>query len=188
MRIIAGTAKGRRLVAPSGKGVRPTTDRVKEALFSSLQPRLHGAIVLDLYAGSGALGLEAVSRGARHAVLVERWSRALQAIATNIEATGFGDRVTTVADDVDRAVATLSGPFDVVLADPPYDLDDDALAEVLGAVVPLLAEGAVVVVERAGRDGPVPWPAGLRGERSRRYGDTTLHVATVEHPVVQEDA
>lgn len=188
MRIIAGIAKGRRLVAPSGKGVRPTTDRVKEALFSSLQPRLHGAVVLDLYAGSGALGLEAVSRGARQAVLVERWTRALQAIAANVEATGFGDRVTVVSDDVDRAMATLAGPFDVVLADPPYDLADDALAGVLGAVAPLLADDAVVVVERHGRSGPVPWPAGLRRERSRRYGDTTLHVATVEHPVLREDA
>lgn len=188
MRIIAGIAKGRRLVAPSGKGVRPTTDRVKEALFSSLQPRLHGAVVLDLYAGSGALGLEAVSRGARHAVLVERWPRALQAIGANIEAAGFGDMVTVVADDVERAVTTLSGPFDIVLADPPYDLPDDTLADVLGGIAPLLADDAVVVVERDGRSGPVPWPVGLRGERSRRYGDTTLHVATVEPPVVEKDA
>ena len=188
MRIIAGIARGRRLVAPSGKGVRPTTDRVKEALFSSLQPRLHGAVVLDLYAGSGALGLEAVSRGARRAVLVERWSRALQAIATNVEATGFPDRVTIIADDVEHAVTSLTGPFDLVLADPPYDLPDAALTAVLGAVVPLLADDAVVVVERDGRSGPVHWPTGLRGDRSRRYGDTTLHVATVEAPVVEKDA
>lgn len=188
MRIIAGIAKGRRLVAPRGSRVRPTTDRVKEALFSMLQPRLHGAAVLDLFAGSGALGLEALSRGASSAVLVERWGKALEAIAVNVDATGFDDRVTVLAQDVGHALASVTGPFDVVVADPPYDLADVDLSQVLVAVVPLLAEDAVVIVERAHRDGPVTWPAGLEADRVRRYGDTALHVATVEHPDAQKGA
>lgn len=187
MRIIAGIAKGRRLVAPRGQRVRPTSDRVKEAMFSMLQPRLRDAAVLDLFAGSGALALEAVSRGARHAVLVERWGKALQAIAANVDTAGFSDRVTVVADDVERVLTTLQGPFEVVLADPPYDLADHALTEVLAAVVPLLADDAVVVVERADRDGPVTWPQGLHADRARRYGDTTLHVATVAAVATEGD-
>jgi len=187
MRIIAGSAKGRRLVAPRGDRVRPTTDRVKEALFSSLQTRLHTAAVLDLFAGSGALGLEAVSRGATHAVLVERWPKALQAIATNLEATGLHDRVTVVAGEIPRTLTDVSGPFDIVLADPPYEMGGDALTSVLAAVVPLLSDDAVVVVERNRRDGPVTWPDGVVPQRSRQYGDTTLHVATVAPPAVQGD-
>lgn len=179
MRIVAGIARGRRLVAPRGGRVRPTTDRVKEALFSSLQPRLHGAAVLDLYAGSGALGLEAASRGAARVVIVERWTKALQAIAANVEATGLGDRVTVVADDVGKALGGLAGPFDVVVADPPYDLDDATLSAVLAALVPLLSDEATVVVERATRAGEVTWPVGLVADRVRHYGDTALHVATV---------
>jgi 16S rRNA (guanine966-N2)-methyltransferase len=183
MRIIAGAARGRRLVAPRGRVVRPTTDRVKEALFSSLAPRLHAARVLDLYAGSGALGLEALSRGAAAVTLVEDDPRALAALAANIATVGLaGTRV--AARPVERwlaadaaAVVAQDGPFDVVLADPPYALDAAALAAVLGRLPALLSPGALVVVERATTAGAPDWPASLEPAGPRRYGATTLHRA-----------
>ena len=176
VRIIAGAARGRRLRAPEGRGTRPTADRVKEAVFSSLQPVLAGAHVLDLYAGSGALGLEAVSRGATRLTAVESHRSALAALAHNIEVVGVGE-VEVVADDVRRAlVRPLPGaPFDVALLDPPYRTGDAELTEVLRALAPHLAPGAVVIVERAARDGEVPWPPDLLPERTRRYGDTAVH-------------
>src|SRR5680860_1409851 len=121
MRVVAGAAKGRRLVAPKGDDVRPTADRAKEALFASLQPLLAGARVLDLFAGSGALGLEALSRGAATVTFVERDRRALEAIAGNIAAVGLSG-AEVVAHPVTRALGMeLPGaPFDLVLADPPY--------------------------------------------------------------------
>ena len=178
VRIIAGAARGRRLRVPEGRGTRPTSDRVKEALFSSLQPLLAGASVLDLYAGSGALGLEALSRGAAHLTAVESHRGALAVLRHNLEVVGLpGAEV--VADDVRRALAReLPGaPFDLVLADPPYRTGDEELGAVLGAVAAHLAPGATVVVERAARDGAVPWPADLLEVGCRRYGDTAVHRA-----------
>ncbi|MEX0592037.1 MAG: 16S rRNA (guanine(966)-N(2))-methyltransferase RsmD [Nitriliruptoraceae bacterium] len=180
-RIVAGTAKGRRLQVPRGDRVRPTTDRVKEAIFSSLQPRLGGAVVLDLYAGSGGLGLEAASRGAARVVMVERDRRALDALRRNVATVGLST-VVVVDGDVERVLAQAQGEafdrlFDVVLADPPYDLDADMVAEVLSLTVPLMGPGGIVVVERSTRSGPLKWPDGLVADVSRRYGDTTVHRA-----------
>lgn len=179
MRVIAGAAKGRRLVAPTGDGTRPTSDRVKESWFSSLQPVLAGARVLDLYAGSGALGLEALSRGAAAVTFVERDRRALAALSKNLEAVGLPG-TTVLAREVRTALAgdLTDAPFDVVVADPPYRVAEDELTAVLAALVRQLAPGAVVTVER-GRREPVPaWPAELGDPEARRYGDTTLHRAT----------
>lgn len=177
MRVIAGTAGGRRLVVPHGDEVRPTPDRVREAVFSSLQPHLPGARVLDLFAGSGALAIEALSRGAAHAVLVERARPALAAIATNLQAAGVGDRATVVSGDLPGALAGVTGRFDVVLADPPYGLDRGTLGDVLARVVPLMSGAAQVRLEQATRAEPPPWPAGLLPGRVRRYGETTIHEA-----------
>lgn len=178
MRIIAGAAKGRQLVVPKGTELRPTADRVREALFSSLQPVVPGARVLDLFAGSGALGLEALSRGAAAATFVERAGRSLEALRRNVAIVGLADSV-VVAGDVR---ATLAGevpgaPFDLVLADPPYHEPKAALAEVLEALVVHLAPDATVVVERAARDGAPAWPDRLLPGTPRRYGDTALHRA-----------
>jgi 16S rRNA (guanine966-N2)-methyltransferase len=183
VRIVAGAAKGRRLVAPKGDDVRPTADRVKEALFSSLQPQLPGARVLDLYAGSGGLGLEALSRGAEQVTFVERANAALTALRRNIETVGLPG-TTVVSDDAARALRgeVPGGPFDLVFADPPYRLPKAALADLLADVVGHLAPGATVVVERAARDGAPPWPAELSAGDPRRYGDTALHRATLEAP------
>lgn len=173
-RIIAGAHRGRRLQVPPGDGTRPTSDRAREGLFSSLQSLLDldGASVLELYAGSGALGLEARSRGAGPVTLVERDPAALAALRAN--AALLGEPVLVVAADVDTFLARPSQPYDLVLADPPYALDVD---EVLAAVRDRVCPGGVVVLERATR-GPAPtWPPGLAPVRSRRYGEATLHYA-----------
>jgi 16S rRNA (guanine966-N2)-methyltransferase len=178
MRIVAGAARGRRLRAPGGPGTRPTADRVKEALFSSLQPLLPSAVVLDLYAGSGALGLEALSRGAARVTFVESDRRALAALRHNIEVVALAG-AEVVAGDVERSLATpLPGaPFDLVLLDPPYAVSAERLGKVLARLVPQLASGATVVIERAARDGAPPWPPDLLEPTSRRYGDTAVHRA-----------
>jgi len=180
-RIVAGTAKGRRLQVPRGDHVRPTTDRVKEAIFSSLQPWLVSAVVLDLYAGSGGLGLEAASRGAARVVMVERDRRALDALRRNVATVGLST-VVVVAGDVEQVVAQAQGdafdrPFDIVLADPPYNLGGDTVAALLSSTLPLISADGIVVVERSTRSGPLTWPEGLVSEASRRYGDTTVHRA-----------
>jgi 16S rRNA (guanine966-N2)-methyltransferase len=184
VRIVAGAAKGRRLVAPKGDEVRPTADRVKEALFSSLQPQLPGSRVLDLYAGSGGLGLEALSRGAEQVTFVERANASLTALRRNIEAVGLPG-TTVVSDDAARTLRgeVPGGPFDLVFADPPYRLPKAQLADLLADVVGHLAPGGTVVVERAARDGAPPWPRELNPGDPRRYGDTALHRATLDASV-----
>ena len=183
MRVIAGIAKGRTLVAPQGRRVRPTTDRTKEALFSILQPELRSASVVDLYAGSGALGIEALSRGAARATFVERHGRAIEALERNLEVTGLGDRATVVRASVVPSLSQpLAGaPFDIAVLDPPYDIDADELAEVLAALVAQLAPGAHVTVELSHHGDAPRWPAGIEPGRDRRYGDTRLHEGHVAH-------
>jgi 16S rRNA (guanine966-N2)-methyltransferase len=179
-RVIAGAAGGRRLAVPRGTRTRPTSDRTREALFSaveSMRGTLFGARVLDLYAGSGAVGLESLSRGAAHALLVEADPKALRTLRANVGALGLpGAQV--VAEKVERV---LTGPpggsvYDLVFADPPYPLGDDAVEAVLRALVRSgwLAADSVVVVERSSRGAPLRWPAGLVGVRERRYGEGTL--------------
>ncbi len=180
-RIIAGTAGGRTLRTPPGAGTRPTSDRVREALFSALDARgaVAGSRVLDLYAGSGALGLEALSRGAAAAVLVESDGRAASVVRANAAALGFAAVARVVAGTVDRVLAgPPDAPYDLVLLDPPYAVDDQMLGEVLARLAQAwLAAGAVVVVERSTRSPEPGWPAGLAAERARRYGETTLWIA-----------
>jgi 16S rRNA (guanine966-N2)-methyltransferase len=182
-RVIAGEAGGRRLAVPDGRNTRPTSDRAREGLFAtivSLTGSLDGARVLDLYAGSGAVGLEALSRGAEHVLLVESGSRAARVIRDNVEAIGLpGAEVLT--DRVERVLAR--GPaaekYDVVFADPPYALAGDEVSAVLQALSDhgWLAPGALVIVERATRSGPVSWPAGWQPDRARRYGEATFWYA-----------
>ncbi|MBA3523230.1 MAG: 16S rRNA (guanine(966)-N(2))-methyltransferase RsmD [Geodermatophilaceae bacterium] len=178
MRIIAGTAGGRRLDAPSGTATRPTSDRAREAMFSTLGGLidLDGARVLDLYAGSGALGLEALSRGAVAADLVDSDPRAAATIRANAAALGLsGARVHagTVARYCERAAEDPT-PVDLLLADPPYDLPTDELAQVLSKLTERLSRGAVVVVERSSRDPDWVWPTPLEALRVKRYGAGAL--------------
>jgi 16S rRNA (guanine966-N2)-methyltransferase len=178
-RVIAGAARGRRLAVPAGRGTRPTADRAREALFSSIEALrgpFPGARVLDLYAGSGAVGLEALSRGAATAVLVESDPAAVRTLRANVEAVGLPG-ADVRADRVERVVARAPGAaYDVVFCDPPYELPDRDLAVVLedAGRTGWLATGALVVVERATRGGPWVWPEGFTAERSRRYGEATL--------------
>ena len=178
-RIIGGSAGGRRLKAPAGERTRPTSDRVREALFSSLDSdlgSLAGLRFLDLYAGSGAVGLEARSRGAGVVTLVEQDRRTASLIRDNLRTLGF-NQVEVVAGAVSRVLAgSPRAPYDVVFLDPPYDLSTDDVEADLSTLVEQgwLAEGAVVVVERSTRSDDLAWPDGLVPARSKKYGETTL--------------
>lgn len=185
-RIIAGRAGGRRLQTPKGDQTRPTSDRVREALFSAIESwagSLHDLRFLDLYAGSGAIGLEAWSRGAAAVTLVESDRRTADLVRANARSVGCD-----VADVVARSVtATLSetarSSYDIVFSDPPYPLDDEAVAGDLALLAAhgWLAEGALVVVERSRRSPEPTWPAGLEPlagrRRLKKYGETHLWLA-----------
>jgi 16S rRNA (guanine966-N2)-methyltransferase len=183
-RIIAGVHGGRRLSAPAGVQTRPTSDRVREAFFSTLETLvdLHGARFADLYAGSGAVGLEALSRGATSALLVEADARAARVIRDNIVTLRAGGSARLITGKVAQVVAMPpeGGPFDVVFADPPYAVPDDEVTELQRALVDngWLAPDAVMVLERATRTAvrgePLSWVDGITADRSRRYGETTL--------------
>ncbi len=174
MRVIAGEAKGRRLAAIRAPGIRPTADRVREALFSALGPAVAGARVLDLYAGSGALGIEALSRGAALAVFVEQARGAVDVILANLALTGLEDRARVVGSTVERFLdAGRGGPFDLVLIDPPYAEGPPTHQLRSLAAGPLLAPGASVVVEGRGPDAGPPVD-GLELVSVRRYGESSL--------------
>ncbi|MFD5506767.1 16S rRNA (guanine(966)-N(2))-methyltransferase RsmD [Streptomyces sp. NPDC059761] len=178
-RVIAGSAGGRRLTVPPGTGTRPTSDRMREGLFSTWES-LHGvegARVLDLYAGSGAVGLEALSRGADHALLVEPEAKAAKAIRDNIKAVGLPGAEFR-AGKAEQIVAVPAGaePYDVVFLDPPYAVGHDDLGEILLTLRAngWLTDDALVTVERSTRSGAFPWPEGFEPLRSRKYGEGTL--------------
>jgi 16S rRNA (guanine966-N2)-methyltransferase len=177
-RIVAGEAGGRRLAVPAGDRTRPTSDRTREALFGTLGTLvdLAGVRVLDLYAGSGGVGLEAVSRGAAAALLVEADPRAVSVARANAAALGFADRVEVRRDRVERMLAVLPAePFGLVFADPPYALPDAELDAALGLLAAgWLAPGAVVVVERSSRGRGPAWPDVMQPVKQRRYGEGTL--------------
>ncbi|WP_122261486.1 16S rRNA (guanine(966)-N(2))-methyltransferase RsmD [Ornithinimicrobium cerasi] len=182
-RIIAGRAGGRTIAVPRGSETRPTTDRVREALFSRVEALtdLGGVRVLDLYAGSGALGLEAVSRGAQHLLAVEKHRPTAALVTRNARELGMADAVEVRAAAVDRVLRHgPAGPgYDLALLDPPYPLAEDDLAAVLALLVTAgwLAPDALVVVERSTRSPQPTWPPGLTHLRTRAYGETALHLA-----------
>jgi 16S rRNA (guanine966-N2)-methyltransferase len=185
-RIIGGSAGGRRIKTPNGSSTRPTSDRVREALFSAIDSALGsitGLRFLDLYAGSGAVGLEAASRGAGVVTLVEQDRRTAALIRDN--ATSLALRGTdVVAATVVRALAQHPrAPYDIVFGDPPYAVGADEVTAVLEALRDRewLTAGALVVVERSSRGDDLAWPRGFTGDRCRKYGDTVLwygHAAT----------
>lgn len=172
MRVIAGTARGRQLVAPRGTATRPVSDRVKETLFAILSDRVLDAHVLDLYAGSGAIGIEALSRGAARCDFVERDRHALAAIRENVERAAVGDRATIHGQDVIRYLASPGDDrFSLAILDPPYA--DRAILAPLERLSGRLAPGATVVVKHHWRT-QIPIPEGLAAWRERRFGETTL--------------
>jgi len=190
-RLIAGRARGHRLAAPSHSRTRPTSDRVRESAFNLIsdwagtagepaEQMLDRCSFLALYAGTGAVGLEAASRGAAPVVCVER-DRPTAALARQ-NASGVGLDVTVVAASVESFLAGEATPFDVVWLDPPYDLPNAAVEAQLQRVVAggWLAPDGLLVVERSGRDAAPGWPTGVRRTRQRRYGETSLYLATQE--------
>ena len=178
-RIISGRAGSITLEVPDA-GTRPTSDRVRESLFGALESAeaLQGAAVLDLYAGSGALGLEAISRGAASADLVEKSPRAAAVVERNAakvaKSVGRDAAIRVHRTPVAAFLGGPRGPYDLVLIDPPYDLGEGELTDALALVVPSLADSATVVVERAARSPRPTVPPGLVHTRDKRYGDTTL--------------
>jgi 16S rRNA (guanine966-N2)-methyltransferase len=178
-RVIAGTARSIRLEAP-GEGTRPLGDRVKQTLFAILDPDLRDATFLDLFAGSGAAGIEALSRGATHATFVDRDAGAVRTIKANLQRTGLADRATVIRGDVlswlrdpARTTAPARDAVDVVLLDPPYE-DTAVLAAALDALGPLLAPTARVVAKHFWRDAPPARVGLLASDRERRFGETAL--------------
>jgi 16S rRNA (guanine(966)-N(2))-methyltransferase RsmD len=174
MRVVAGSVKGFELRAPRGRGTRPTSDKVRDAIFNVLGESVVDARVLDLFAGTGALAIEALSRGAREAVLVESAREACATIRGNLERTGFNSAARVLAMPVNRALSRLEGRFDIVLLDPPYASSGiDALMSELGeGDVP--ASGASVVLEHDKRFAPANIYGKLRHRRAKRYGDTSV--------------
>ena len=190
-RIVAGSAKGRTLAVPKS-GTRPTSERVREALFSRLDHMnvLEGATVLDLFAGTGALGLEALSRGAARATLVEKASAAARVATANVRATGLSARVVTA--DVRaylgaRSGEALTGEVDLVFIDPPYDIAEEDMATVLSALAPWVGPDSLIVVERSTRAPAPTWPPFLVLEDTRAWGETVAYFAGPPLPKNEEN-
>ncbi|EJN51553.1 RNA methyltransferase, RsmD family [Actinomyces sp. ICM58] len=190
-RIVAGSAKGRTLAVPKS-GTRPTSERVREALFSRLDHMnvLEGATVLDLFAGTGALGLEALSRGAARATLVEKASAAARVATANVRATGLSARVVTA--DVRaylgaRSGEALTGEVDLVFIDPPYDIAEEDMATVLSALAPWVGPDSLIVVERSTRAPAPTLPPFLVLEDTRAWGETVAYFAGPPLPKNEEN-
>lgn len=175
MRVIAGQFKGRRLKTPKWEGVRPTSDKLRETLFNILAPRIAGATVLDGYAGTGALGIEAISRGAAHVTFVENDRRAAALIEENAQMCGLKGGYTIACSDFLTWRGGVAGSFDLILLDPPYDIRNGH--QVLDRAAGLLSSGGLLVLERATRQDP-DVPASLERVRDIRSGDSTLTMFT----------
>ncbi len=182
-RIIAGEFGGRRIAVPP-KGTRPTTDRVREAVFSRLDHAdvLRDARVIDVFAGSGALAFEALSRGAAEAVLVESASQAARVAQGNARELGVAGRASVVREKARPYLERSEAVWDLAFLDPPYDIARDDLAAVLSALAPRLSEDATVVLEWSSRAGDAPWPDAIESVASKSYGETTVHYGEVVAP------
>lgn len=172
LRVTGGSARGVPLAEPRGHRLRPTAGLVREALFNVLGNRTSSARVLDLYAGTGAVGVEALSRGAAHTTFVESNAAACRAILDSLSRTGFAQSAQVLRGSLPGSLAAADGPFDVIFLDPPYD--DTTAPELLVRLVPLLAPGGIVVYEHASRYNPPGHPTGLMLVDRRVYGDSAL--------------
>ena len=195
-RIISGAAGGVRLASVPGDNTRPTTDRVKESLFSKLESYdiIRGARVLDAFGGSGALGCEALSRGAASVTLLDTYPKAVAVIRKNVAAvekamgrTGTGSAARVQQSQALTYVKSASGPWDLVFVDPPYAMPNEQVSELLQALTPKLAEGAVVVVERSSRDAEPEWGSELHCFSTRQHGETVLYYVEPEEPADGDD-
>lgn len=183
MRIIAGSAKGRKLISPEGTSARPTSDRAREALFSALESEfgeLTGIRFLDLFAGSGAVSAEAISRGASSCTVVETDRHALDIARKNVEmarATAKNSEALYIEGSVESFATRPSNPFDVIFLDPPYSYPEAELTEIIANLDRngFIAPSSLVIVERASRSQAFPWPAGMREVKERRYGNAAIY-------------
>ena len=182
MRIIAGSLKGRRLESPAWEGLRPTSDKLRETLFNVLASKVPGARVLDGYAGTGAVGIEAISRGASHVTFVERDRRAQQLIAANLARCRIAEGYAIIGSTVLQAIDALRSepPFDLVLLDPPYDGPHDDTQRVLEAVGAIVPATGVVVLEHARRHRPADSAGAFRRSRELTSGDSALTFYTCQ--------
>jgi 16S rRNA (guanine(966)-N(2))-methyltransferase RsmD len=185
MRVIAGEYRGRRLISPEGRDVRPTIDRVKEAMFSILAGAVEDAVVLDLFSGSGNLGIEALSRGAKFCYFVDAAKKSIDLIRKNIEIVGAEARSKVVHSDYRRAIEVLLAKrerIDLILIDAPYNMCeyDEILSAFEKEGGSILSEDAVMVIERDRKHGGYALPAGLKPEKTRKYGQTELDIITKE--------
>jgi 16S rRNA (guanine(966)-N(2))-methyltransferase RsmD len=179
MRVIAGVHRGRRLIGPTGQAIRPTADRVREALFSILGQRTPGARLLDLYAGTGAIGIEALSRGAAHVTFVEANRQALRLLHRNLAACGMEQQTRVCASRVEdffRRNQPTSGPYDIIFCDPPYDVTIDLMTSIQTWDTGWFADDGIVVVEHARKAAIPPTLGWLMPGRRYDYGDTALTV------------
>ena len=174
MRVIAGSAKGRRLIGPDTRETRPLTDRAREAVFSALAGLVGEAEVLDLYAGSGSIGIEALSRGAGRVVFVEKGREALSALRQNLATLGF-ENVAVVGQDVGEFLRTATGQFDLIFFDPPWAMETHALADQMKEADRLSGDGTEIIIHRRRSDPTPPAPQGWRWLTTRRYGDGVIH-------------
>lgn len=174
MRVIAGSAKGRRLVGPNTRDTRPLTDRAKEGIFSAIGERVSGAEVLDLYAGSGSIGIEAISRGAAEATFVENAKPALEALRKNLADLGFEDRAKVFGRSVDAFLRSAKGHYDLIFVDPPWVLEDSVVDRQMEAVADLGGAGCDLVLHRRRTDLAPPAPSGWSLHGTYRYGDSHL--------------
>ncbi|MHC1741918.1 MAG: 16S rRNA (guanine(966)-N(2))-methyltransferase RsmD [Syntrophobacteraceae bacterium] len=184
MRIVAGSLRGRRLETPKGGGIRPTADRVREALFSIIADRLDQATVLDLFAGTGALGLEALSRGASQAIFVDQSQEAIRLVRSNIARCGVQDRTDVIHASAEAALRQLSKrgmSFQLIFLDPPYA--KGILERILPQLVPVAAGGAMVIAEHGAKELPPEQSGPWQRTRERRYGDTTISFYERELPL-----
>lgn len=194
MRIIAGSAKGRKLISPEGVQARPTSDRAREALFSSLESEygdLRGLRFLDLFSGSGAVSAEAISRGAKSCVAVESDRQALAIARENIEmAQSLSDteEVVVIDGDVESFVTRKSNPFDVIFLDPPYAVTDQQIRGILESMCDsgFIVDQTLVVIERASKSEPFPWPQGMRAVKERRYGNAAIYYGELDAHLSEE--
>jgi 16S rRNA (guanine966-N2)-methyltransferase len=180
MRIIAGTARSRRLVAPPGLTTRPMADRVRESLFSSIAAWIPESVVLDLYAGTGSMGLEALSRGAAAVTFVERDPQALAALRKNIETVALGGNV--IGGDVDQILDRIGGPIDIAFVDPPYAVPLPSLVKTMTKLSTLLAQDGIAIVHRRSGEQPPGAIADLELGDERTYGSAVLWRYAKERP------
>jgi 16S rRNA (guanine(966)-N(2))-methyltransferase RsmD len=173
MRITGGTGRGRRLKAPTGPRVRPTSDKVKQALFNIIGDRIEGAAFLDLFAGAGGIGIEALSRGARRVVFVDDSRESLSVVRINVEQAGFSDRAQLVLSKADSFLGKPSGPYDIVFLDPPYAMELGPLLGLLAASG-IVKPGGDVIAEHFKKQPSPPAAGALTLYREARYGDTVL--------------